>query len=100
MRLSNPRLLGVAVALALALAFGVGVWAKQQHAQGVAPATLPRVTWDYRVVTEPAPASGSALSAAGSDGWELVAVISQDQYSGNVRQTHVYYYFKRVRQTY
>ena len=98
MRLSNPRLLGIAVALALALS--VGLWARQQHAQGVAPATLPRVTWDYRVLTEPAPATGAVLAAAGSEGWELVAVISQDQYSGNVRQTHVYYYFKRGRQTY
>jgi hypothetical protein len=98
MRLSNPHLLGVAVALALA--FSAGLWARQQHAQGVAPATLPRVTWDYRVLTEPAPASGAVLAGAGSEGWELVAVISQDQYSGNVRQTHVYYYFKRVRQTY
>ena len=98
MRLSKPHLLGVAVVLALAC--GAGLWARQQHAQGVAPATLPRVTWDYRVLTEPAPATGAALAAAGSEGWELVAVISQDQYSGNVRQTHVYYYFKRVRQTY
>jgi hypothetical protein len=98
MRWSTPHLLGVAAVLALA--FSAGLWANRQHAQGVAPATVPKVTWDYRVLSEPAPASGAVLAAAGSEGWELVAVISQDQYSGNVRQTHVYYYFKRVRQTY
>jgi len=97
MRLSSFRLFGL-FAAALVLAFGAGLWASQRQVTGVSPGAPPR--WEYRVVTEPAPASGSALTAAGADGWELVAVISQDQYSGNVRQTHVYYYFKRARWAY
>ena len=85
-------------AAALVLAFGAGLWASQQKATGVSPGAPPK--WEYRVVTEPAPAGGSVLAAAGADGWELVAVINQDQYSGNVRQTNVYYYFKRARWAY
>ena len=94
MRLSSFRFFAL-LAAALVLAFGAGLWASQQKTTGVSPGAPPK--WEYRVVTEPAPAGGSVLTAAGADGWELVAVISQDQYSGNVRQTNVYYYFKRAR---
>jgi hypothetical protein len=98
MRLGSYRLFALLV-VGLALAFSAGLWASRQQPPGAAPGTAVRATWDYRVVTEPTPATGSVLAGAGADGWELVAVVRQDQYSGNTRQTNVYYYFKRARRT-
>jgi len=97
MRLRSFRFLAP-LAAALVLALGAGLWASQQKIPVTSPGAPPK--WEYRVVIEPAPAGGSVLAAAGADGWELVAVLSQDQYSGNVRQTNVYYYFKRARWAY
>jgi hypothetical protein len=67
------------------------LWAWQSQTPG--QSTPQR--WEYRVLTEPAPAAGAGLASLGASGWELVAVTTQDEYTGNARLTRVYYYLKR-----
>ena len=73
------------------LAAAAALWAWQSQTPGK---TAPD-RWEYRVVVEPAPSAGAALPSLGEAGWDLVAVVTQDEYSGNARLTRVYHYLKR-----
>ncbi len=87
MRLTTRALVIALVALAAATV----LWARQART----PGTFTSDRWEYRVVVEAAPSAGSALSSLGQAGWELAAVVTQDEYAGNARLTRVYYYLKR-----
>jgi len=83
--------------LLVILLVGVGaiaMGAAQQRVPGPPPAGT-RVSWEYQVLTEAAPGGGTILRGYGSNGWELVSVINQTDYSGNTSRTQTYYYLKR-----
>ena len=85
-------------ALAVILLVGVGaiaLRAGQQRVPGMPSATYARASWEYQVLSEAAPGSGTILRAAGQAGWEMVSVINQTEYSGNTSRTQTYYYLKR-----
>jgi len=84
------RMCALVIALAI-VAAATALWARQART----PGTFATDRWEYRVVIEAAPSAGSALSSLGQAGWELAAVVTQDEYAGNARLTRVYYYLKR-----
>jgi hypothetical protein len=59
-----------------------------------------RDQWEYKLVTkyryhDVSPQNVTEFNDLGSDGWELVTVLSEDVVRGNHRQIKVSYYFKR-----
>lgn len=80
--------------LTVVLTLGAGLWAAAQPRYPGVPAPT-REAWQYEVVTEPTPGTGSSLSRYGAAGWELVSVVTQTEHAGNTSRTQTYYYFKR-----
>jgi hypothetical protein len=86
---------GVTLAgLTVGLALTAGLYVAAQSRYPGVPAPV-RESWEYTVVTEPTPSTGSLLSRYGTAGWELVSVLTQDEHAGNTTRTQTYYYFKR-----
>lgn len=56
-----------------------------------------KVVWEYNVVSSVGD-NKYQLSQLGAQGWELFSVRSEEEMTGNFRQTKVYYYLKRSRQ--
>ena len=82
---SNLRLLLMAAAIGPVAALGWGVRGQQQT-----PGS--RITWEHAVVTSSAGDDSARLSQLGADGWELVAVRSEEKFTGNFRQLEITYY--------
>ena len=87
---SNPRFLLIAMAIGLVVTLGWAVRAQQQT-----PA--PRVTWEHAIIASYTGDDSARLSQLGSEGWELVAVRTEEKFSGNFRQMEVTYYLKRAK---
>jgi hypothetical protein len=87
---SNPRLLLIVMTISLVALFGWSVRGQQTPAA--------RVMWEHAVVSSPGDNS-ERLSQLGKDGWELVAVRSEEKFAGNFRQMEVTYYLKRPKRT-
>jgi hypothetical protein len=87
---SNPRLLLIVMTISLVALFGWSVRGQQTPAA--------RVMWEHAVVSSPGDTS-ERLSQLGKDGWELVAVRSEEKFAGNFRQMEVTYYLKRPKRT-
>ena len=83
---SNVRLLLIVVTISLVTFFGWSVRGQQTPAA--------KVVWEHAVVSSRGDNSGR-LSQLGAEGWELVAVRSEEEFTGNFRQTQVTYYLKR-----
>ena len=82
----KAKLNRTAIVLALCLLFFVG-WTARGQKQGAAPAAAPpRVTWEYKVVSE---SDKVSLNEMGAQGWELVTVVM-----GGAQDV---YYFKRAK---
>lgn len=54
----------------------------------------PKVVWEHAVVSSFGD-NPTRLSQLGTQGWELVAVRSEEKVTGNFRQMEVTYYLKR-----
>ncbi len=85
---SNLRLLLIVGVVCLLAFFGWSVNGQQT--------TSPRTVWEHTVISSNGDNS-SQLSRLGAEGWELVAVRSEEKFTGNFRQTEVTYYLKRAR---
>jgi len=85
---SNLRLLLIVVTISLVTLFGWSVVGQQTPA--------PKVVWEHAVVSSLGDNS-VRLSQLGTEGWELVAVRSEEKFAGNVRQMEVTYYLKRTK---
>lgn len=83
---SNLRLLLIVMTISFVTFFGWSVVGQQTPA--------PKAVWDHAIVSSLGDNS-ARLSQLGSDGWELVAVRSEEKFAGNVRQMEVTYYLKR-----
>jgi len=90
----RTRRLGLLVVLLVGVG-SIGLRAWQQRVPGPPAATATKVSWEYQVLSEAAPGGGTPLRGYGSNGWELVSVINQTEYSGNTSRTQTYYYLKR-----
>jgi hypothetical protein len=89
---SNPRFLLIVATLSLIVALGWGVRGQQQT-----PAA--KVIWEHLVVSSSTGDNSARLSQLGAGGWELVAVRSEEKFTGNFRQMEVTYYLKRAQPT-
>ena len=85
---SNLRLLLIVVTISLVTFFGWSVVGQQTPA--------PKVVWEHAVATSIGENS-ARLSQLGTEGWELVAVRSEEKLTGNFRQMEVTYYLKRAK---
>jgi len=85
---SNPRLLLIVMTISLVALFGWSVRGQQTPA--------PRVVFEHAVVSSSGDNS-TRLSQLGMEGWELVAVRSEEKFTGNFRQMEVTYYLKRAK---
>ena len=85
---SNLRLLLIVVTISLVTFFGWNVRGQQTPA--------PKAVWEHTVVSTLGDNS-FRLNQLGSEGWELVAVRSEEKSLGNVRQMEVTYYLKRTK---
>ena len=85
---SNRRLLLIVLPVCLVALLGWSVRGQQ------APAS--KVVWEHAVVSSPGDNS-TRLSQLGTEGWELVAVRSEEKFTGNFRQMEVIYYLKRAK---
>lgn len=85
---SNSRLLMIVVTISLVALFGWSVRGQETPA--------PKVVWDHAVISSIGDNS-ARLSQLGTEGWELVAVRSEEKLSGNFRQLEVTYYLKRAK---
>ncbi len=83
---SNVRLLLIVVTISLVTFFGWSVRGQQTPA--------PKVAWEHTVASFRGDNS-ARLSQLGAEGWELVAVRSEEEFTGNFRHTQVTYYLKR-----
>lgn len=83
---SSLRLLLIVVTIGLVTFFGWSVRGQQTPA--------PKIVWEHAVVTFQGDNS-ARLSQLGTEGWELVAVRSEEKFTGNFRQLEVTYYLKR-----
>jgi hypothetical protein len=88
------RTRGLLIALLAAAAVGTAVLAAQSRYPGVI-AQAPAEAWEYMVVSEPTPASGSSLNRLGQNGWELVSALTQTEHSGNTSRTNTHFFLKR-----
>ena len=59
----------------------------------------PKVVWEYNIVTTMNGDNRTQLSELGNDGWELTSVRTEDRMIGSFRETKVFYYMKRPKQT-
>jgi hypothetical protein len=82
----KAKLNWTAIVLALGLLFFAGWTARGQKQSTPAAAAPPRVTWEYRVVSE---SEKITLNDMGAQGWELVTVVM-----GGAQDV---YYFKRAK---
>lgn len=87
---SNLRFLLIAAAVGLIISLGWVVRAQQEK-----PA--PKVAWEHSVVAAFPGDDTTRLDRLGAEGWELVAVRSEERFTGNFRQTEVIYYLKRAK---
>jgi len=87
---SNLRLLLIVMTISLVALFGWSVRGQQTRAV--------KVVWEHAVVTSQGDNS-QRLSQLGTEGWELVAVRSEEKLLGNFRQMEVTYYLKRAKPT-
>lgn len=85
---SNIRSLLIIAAISLVAFFGWSVRGQQTPA--------PKVVWEHTVISFTGDNS-PRLSQLGAEGWELVAVRSEEKFAGNFRQMEVTYYLKRAR---
>jgi hypothetical protein len=85
---SNLRLLLIVMTISLVTFFGWSVVGQQTPA--------PKAVWEHAVVSSLGDNS-ARLSQLGKEGWELVAVRSEEKFVGNVRQVEVTYYLKRTK---
>jgi hypothetical protein len=85
---SNPRLLLIVATISLIALIGWSVRGQQTPAA--------KVMWEHAVVSSPGDNS-ARLSQLGKEGWELVAVRSEEKFTGNFRQMEVTYYLKRAK---
>ena len=83
---SNLRLLLIVAAISLVTFFGWSVRGQQTPA--------PKGVWEHTLVSSRGDNS-ARLSQLGAEGWELVAVRSEEEFTGNFRQMQVTYYLKR-----
>ena len=83
---SNPRLLLIGMTISLVAFFGWSVRGQQTPAL--------KVVWEHAIVSSLGDNS-TRLSQLGQEGWELVAVRSEEKLVGNFRQMEVTYYLKR-----
>lgn len=81
---ANLRLLLIVATISLVTLFGWSVRGQQTAAR----------VWEHAVVSSPGDNS-EKLSRLGTEGWELVAVRSEEKFTGNFRQMEVTYYLKR-----
>jgi lipopolysaccharide export system protein LptC len=82
----KAKLNWTAIVLALSLLFFAGWTARGQKQSASTAAAPPRVTWEYKVVSE---SDKITLNEMGAQGWELVTVVM-----GGAQDV---YYFKRVK---
>lgn len=85
---SNLRLLLIVATISLVTLLGWSVRGQQN------PVT--KVVWEHTVVASVGDNS-RRLSQLGTEGWELVAVRSEEKFAGNFRQVEVTYYLKRAK---
>jgi hypothetical protein len=83
-----PRFLLVVAAVSVLAFFGWSARGQQT--------AMPRVTWEHTVFSSTGDNS-ARLSQLGAEGWELVAVRSEEKFTGNFRHTEVTYYLKRAK---
>jgi hypothetical protein len=55
-----------------------------------------KVVWEYNIATFTGD-QPYRLSQLGADGWELIAVRSEEEMLGNTRLVKVHYYLKRAK---
>ena len=89
---SIHRLLLIVVTIGLVTFFGWSVRGQQET-----PAT--KTVWEHAVVVSHTGDNSARLSQLGTEGWELVAVRSEETFTGNFRQQQVTYYLKRSKAT-
>lgn len=87
---SNLRCLLIVVTISLIAALG---WS----ARGQGQISAPKITWEHAIVASSPGDNAARLNQLGAEGWELVAVRSEEKFLGNVRQTEVTYYLKRAK---
>jgi hypothetical protein len=87
---SNLRFLLIVATISLTAALG---WSARGQQQSPAP----KVTWEHAIVSSSTGDNSARLSQLGVEGWELVAVRSEEKFTGNFRQTEVTYYLKRAK---
>lgn len=85
---SNLRLLLMVATISLVTLLGWSVRGQQN------PVT--KVVWEHAVVASTGDNS-IRLSQLGTEGWELVAVRSEEKFLGSFRQIEVTYYLKRAK---
>ena len=87
---SNLRLVLIAATVVLVASLGWGVRGQRTPAPT-------KITWEHSVIVSNPGDNPARLSQLGADGWELVAVRSEEKLLGNFRQTEVTYYLKRAK---
>ena len=85
---SNLGLVLIVATISLVTLFGWSVRGQQTAAR--------KVVWEHAVVSSTGDNSAK-LSGLGTEGWELVAVRSEEKFTGNFRQVEVTYYLKRAK---
>lgn len=85
---SITRSLLIVAAISLVAFFGWSARGQQTPA--------PKVSWEHVLFSYPGD-NATRLSQLGAEGWELVAVRSEEKVLGNFRQTEVIYYLKRAK---
>ena len=86
----NIRFLILVAVISLVALFGWNVRGQQSPAS--------KVLWEHAVISSIGDNS-PRLSQLGAEGWELVAVRSEEKFAGNFRQVEVTYYLKRAKAT-
>lgn len=59
---------------------------------------VPKVVWEHAVISSHGD-NPARLNQLGAEGWELVAVRTEEKFTGNFRQMELTYYLKRARAT-
>ena len=86
---SNLRLLLVVATISCVTLIGWSVQGQRTPA--------PKVVWEHAVVSSSTGDNSPRLSQLGTEGWELVAVRSEEKFLGSFRQIEVTYYLKRAK---
>ena len=87
----KPNRILIVSFLLIASAFCLAVYAQKGQ--------VAKIVWDYNVVSSITGDDPTRLTQLGNDGWELTSIRTEEQMVGNYRQTRIYYYLKRPRQT-